>query len=245
MKTITVRPRDLSDAAKQLYIKSMNEGHTLQRQEWWTEDLVPAVQELVDAGLATYNKSHFSGADHHYLWTTSIAKAYTSAVGRKDGFQIRVRLLKDRAQRYDDGAVLADLDGAYIERRDSSSLISSGPQWRVILRHKNGTDFEHDSMILADFWLNNVNLVDVFTDGRTILTGTIAEDPHLYGFGVDPFTASDHSDYEPNEDGTVDMCDDKRCRKSHPFGPYIAPKVAGFTGKSVSIEYIAKKVRRG
>jgi len=235
---ITKRPSELSDDARTLFARSVSEGHTLQMKPWYTPDLQPAIDEIVEAGLGSYDMSHFSDEDHHYLWTKRVSKRYTNAVGRDDGFTVEIRLVQPSSSRWDDGPIVVEFDGAHIDKSSSRRPIGDGTSWRVICRHNTGTDFEHDSMILGDVWLHSVTLHDIYPDGRVVLLGTVFE-ANLYDYGVDPFKIS-NGDYTPREDGKLEMCRDKRCEAPHPIGPYIAPEVDYLNGRYVSVAFTKK-----
>lgn len=254
MKSITKRADQLSPEAAKLYRRSNLADGTLQKVgsgNWWKPELQPAIDELVESGRARFDVSHFSGEDHYYLWTDVVSKHYTSAIGRSSGgFEMRIRILGSKARRYDDAgqtSILADFDGAYIERRDSSAgySISAGPKWRIVVRHENATDFEHDSIYLAEMMLEDVSLADInYYAGETVLIGRIAENPHLYPMGIDPFFTTHSEDYRTPKDGELEMCDYENCqtKNPHPIGPYMPPEVEGLIGKKVSVVYRSKPV---
>lgn len=237
---------EVSEDAQTLYRQALKEsGCSIQGADFKPE-WVGLAKELQEAGLASYSVSNWSGEDHHYLWVTPLARFYTTAEGRGnvDAVVTLIGNPKNIVHTHRDNLVLAYLKNASLERRDSNSM-SFGEMWRLTVKHPTATDFEHDPMYLADFWIANLQLAGSNAADDLVFTGVLSEEPNLYGFGVDPFdpdysASGDYSERDECEGGGYYGED----HKPHPFGPYMPPKVPGLANRLVTVTISELRSRR-
>jgi hypothetical protein len=233
-----MRPRrtaagDLSEAAIKAYKAAAKHGDTLQTRDW-KDEYLDGAKELAEKGWGTYSVSNFNDKDHHYLWIKRFHKLYTHIKGRH-AYNVRISQITNPeadAYRVTDGAlVIADLEGADI---GEGRATFNGPALRIAVREPGGgTDFEHDSMYLAQLEISNPRFLRFDHNGTICFTGTITqEESFLLPFGADPF-AEEGSEGEDGSECTYEQCVGK---DAHRIGPFLPRPSVNLSGTNVVLE---------
>lgn len=244
---VTTLPKDLSAGASLLYKIALEHGGTIQRADDWTRKYYtrtghvipdPAfAPELVAAGLArTDTHTNLEGEEVLYLWVTAVDKNYSHLTdGSQDqdyGMYAEVSLLRHNGS---EEVLLLTMFGA-TTRNDAGHGRYPIPTTRLIVRHSEATDIEHDSAYVADVHIVNPVLHDISWTGEVTLIGTLGEVKYC----PDSTGPAPDGDYEPCDGG-------KYCGRgrAHPITEYMpkgTPEQAALTGLPVKVTLIPRRM---
>ena len=197
---VTKMPTDVSEAAKAIYVKAVKMYSSLNVTSL-TDDEMEAVRELEEVGLASIQFNR--------LYPARLSKAYTVARGR-GAYRIDITLAESRKISSEELHIATVLGG----EMELHTVDKGWEEAVIVSRHKNATDFEHDSSKV--FYLKVLNpVMSRMSYGVTEFIATALEGK-WYDFGVDPLTVSD-------DDTSSGLCDSEYCEEPHPFAPYMPP----------------------
>jgi len=243
---VKTMPSELSEGAKLLYSIAVLKGGTIQLDDDWKREhtvngkRVKAdpkfIPELVKAGIATTQTSHFNSEDHLYLWVTLIHKEYAHITdggdSRDDGMYAEVTV---EGSAHSSAILLLTMFGAKTRNNIGDHGNFALPVTRISVRHAHATDEEHDSSYVADLEIVNPALSGVSDIGQVTILGTLGK--VLYYPRDTPVVNAD-----------IDMCDGgEYCRRghAHPFANFTPPEnenLAALSGKMVTVTMIPRRM---
>lgn len=217
-------PRDLAEFDLALYQEAL--GNYTRDVKLAEDDRYEAACRLVDAGLGVLRdadepgRRSFSAIQLHPLYTETLER---EGAALDAGWYVEL-VVHPRSEYSDNDLLLARFSGASIGLGQQERTGIPGLNIRV--PHVSATDFEHDTVQLADFRISYPTLSHMTHNGWVVYHGVI-DTYRAYPIGTGPFDSEDDKG----------ECSNERC-EPHLFGRYVpdkTPSHAALLGERVEL----------